>query len=126
VQAYDDPVGLAACFANLSQIFRHILFIARCPDVESFAELIMIAAVAILDGAGGTDFRRCVKAMIDHPLRLPVESESGAKTLESGEGFLVDDEGGFKAQCIHSRLAANRFAGSRHGSVMRVDERLRQ
>ena len=106
MQAYDDPVGLAARFANLSQIFRHVLFIAGCPDLESFAELITITAVAILDGAGGTDFRRCVKAMIDHPLPLPVESESGTKTLESGEGFLVDDEGGFEAQCIHSRLAA--------------------
>src|SRR5439155_3809949 len=79
VQAYDDPVGLAARFVNLSQIFRHVLFITGRPYVESFAELITIAAVVILDRTGGTDFRRCVKAMIDHTLPLPVEAESGAE-----------------------------------------------
>ena len=39
VQAYDDPVGLATRFVNLSQIFLHVLFISGCSDVEIFAQL---------------------------------------------------------------------------------------
>ena len=105
VQAHDYPVGLAARFADLAQIFRYIIFIAGCADVESFAQLITVAAVVILDRVGGADFRSRVEAMIDDPLPLPVEAESGAEELESGEGCLVDDEGGFEAQSIHSRLA---------------------
>lgn len=97
VQAHDDPVGLAARFTDLAQIFRYIIFIAGCADIESFAQLITVAAVVILHRVGGTDFRSRVKAMIDDPLPLPVEAESGAEVLESGEGCLVDDEGGFEA-----------------------------
>ena len=79
VQADDDPIGLAARFTDLAQIFRYIIFIAGCADIESFAQLITVAAVAILDRVGGADFRSRVKAVIDDPLPLPVEAESGRR-----------------------------------------------
>ena len=121
VQAHDYPIGLAARFADLAQIFRYIIFIAGCADIESVAQLITVAAVVILDRVGGADFRSRVKAMIDAAQVVgallawvalaaffsgATAAESGAEVLESGEGCLVDDEGGFEAQSIHSRLAA--------------------
>ena len=65
---------------------------------RNFRPTIAVAAVSILDRAGGADFRRRVKTMIDYPLPLPVEAESGAEAPESGESFLVDDKSSLEAE----------------------------